>query len=243
MKQIGPNTFIGADPYLCMMAAELVIESNRREADRERKFRQLSPADKFLYLLNKRTQKPKRMGVSVDHTYFRFGQNTLISLFKTDKLSGVPDCNRFMCHVESIYIVDSARGLGLGRECVDMLTGIAEETGCVLELFCNPFVWSYDGISAYAFESFDQLWGVVCDEKWEILYHRDYQKELTKFFYQQAGFTNMCLYDEWVYARDKEEDLPFDQQFAYVPKTLSSEYRQQISRRLNYGECEFCNRV
>jgi len=243
VKQIGPNKFVGDDPYICMMAAEISLESSRRAAERDRKFKMLTPADKFLYLLSKRTTKPRRFGFLVDHSYFRFGSDTLISVLKTEKLSGVPDCNKFMCHLESIYVVDVARGSGVGSSCIATLTEIAEESGCALDLFCNPFVWSCDGRSAYALESFDDLWGVVFDERWDVLYHTDYQKELTKFFYSQAGFTNICLYDEWVYQRDKSEDLPFEQQFIYLPTNMKAEYRQQLEARLNKGVCEYCNRV
>ena len=243
MKQIGPNMFVGDDPYICMMAADISIENNRRAAESERKFKLLSPADKFLFLLSERTTKPRRFGCLIDHNYFRFSSDALISVFKTEKLTGVDDCNKFMCHLESIYVVDSARGTGLGRSCIAMLTEIAEESGCALELFCNPFVWSCDGRNANALESFDDLWGVVFDEGWDVLYHTDYQKELTKFFYSQSGFRNMCIYDEWVYRRDKSEDLPLEQQFVYLPSTIKAEYLQQLQSRLNKGECEYCNRI
>jgi len=91
-------------------------------------------------------------------------------------------------------------------------------------------------------ESFEQLWNVVFDDKWDVLYHRDTQYELTKFFYRRSGFVNMCLYDEWVYQRDKSEDLPFEQQFVYIPASLKPEYRQQLEMRLKNDGCEFCNR-
>ena len=242
MKQIGTNKFIGDDPYFCVLAAKMLRDQNRREIERENGRKRLPPADRFLHLLNERTTKPKKFGFIVDHSYFRFGDNTLISIFKTKELSGVPDCEKFICHLESIYVVDAARGEGCGTGCMRMLKDIAEESGCVIELFCNPFVWSRDGVSDYAVESFDQLWGVVSEPKWNVLYHTDSQKELTKMFYQRMGFVNMCIYGDWVYERDKSEDLPFEQQFAYLPSSLKAEYRQQISERLKNGACEFCCR-
>ena len=84
---------------------------------------------------------------------------------------------------------------------------------------------------------------MVFDDKWDVLYHRDSQHELTKVFYHSSGFVNMCLYDEWVYRRDKGEDLPFEQQFAYLPASLRPEYRKQIEWRLNKEGCEYCNRA
>jgi len=242
VKQIGPNIFVGDDPYTCLLAAEIANEGRRRRLQAEVNAKLLSPADRFLALLNERTTKPKRFGFLADHSYFRFGEHTLISVLKTKKLSGVPDCDQFMCHLESIYVVDAERGKGLGTACMDMITDIAEESGCVVDLFCNPYVWSRDGANKYAIESFEQLWGIVFDEKWDILYHKDSQKELTKFFYMRSGFMNMCLYDEWVYQRDKEEDLPFEQQFAFLPSTLRPEYKRQLESRLNREGCEFCNR-
>jgi hypothetical protein len=242
VRQIGPNIFVGDDPFFCMIASEIVQDQRRMELEREIRQKSLCPSDRFLSRLKEQTTKPKKFGFAVDHDYFRFGEDTLLSVFKTKGLSGVPDCDKFMCHLESIYVVDVARGSGCGTRCLDMLTAISEETGCVIDLFCNPFVWSCDGRNAYAMESFEQLWRVVFDPKWEVRYHKDSQSELTKFFYRRAGLVNMCLYDEWVYGRDKSEDLPFEQQFAYIPSSLKAEYRAQLDGRLKIGECEFCNR-
>ncbi len=242
MKQIGPSLFVGDDPYICFHAAQIQEDGRRRELDKQISRGLQHPSDRFFSLLNERTTKPKRFGFLIDHDYFRFEENTLISILKTDSLTGVPDCKKFMVHLESIYVVDMARGLGCGTRCMDMLTQIAEESGCVIDLFCNPFVWSGDGINHYAIESFEHLWDVVFDDGWDVLYHKDSQSELTKFFYRRSGFVNMCLYGEWVYQRSKSEDLPFEQQFAYLPSTLRPEYRKQINGRLNIEGCEFCNR-
>ena len=242
MKQVGPNTFIGDDPYWCSLAAELSNEARYRAIQRERDERLSSPSDKFFRLLSKQTTKPKRYGHLVDHPYFRYGDHTLISVCRRQRLSGVPDAKQFMVHLESLYVIDVSRGNGSGSSCMRMLMDIAEEAGCVIDLFCNPFSWSRDGLNAYAMESFDQLWHILFDEEWDILYHNDSQSELTKFFYQTNGMVNMCLYDEWVYGRDKKEDLPFEQQFVFLPSTLSSEFRQQLDERLKKDGCEMCNR-
>jgi GNAT superfamily N-acetyltransferase len=242
VKQVGPNKFVGDDPYFCQIAAEIAYESQRRRFNECLITKTLSPVDRFFSLLKERTKRPKRYGFLVGHNYFRFGEHTLISVQKTKNLSGVPDCNMFMCQLESIYVVDVARGQGCGTECIKMLSEIAEESGCVIELFCNPFGWSCDGKNMYAMESFEQLWNVVFDEKWDVVYDRDFQKELTKFFYERSGFVNICLYDQWVYERDKSEDLPFEQQFAYLPFSLKPEYRKQLDGRLKKEACEFCNR-
>lgn len=243
MRQIGPSLFVGDDPYICFQAAEIAEESRRRNLVEETKAKTELPSDRFFRLLNKRTTKPKRYGFLVDHPYFRFGDDTLISVHKSVELSGVPDCKKFMVHLESIYVVDVAQGSGSGTHCMDMLTEIAEQAGCVVFLFCKPFVWSCDGRNHYAMESFEQLWNVVYDEKWDVLYHRESQHELTAFFYRRSGFVNMCLYDKWVYRRDKSEDLPFEQQFAFLPSTLKPEYRQQLEKRLKIYGCEFCDRT
>jgi GNAT superfamily N-acetyltransferase len=243
MRQIGPSLFVGGDPYVCFLAAEIEEESRRRNLDRRIETNRQPPSDRFLSLLKERTTKPKRYGFIVDHSYYRFGDDTLISIYKPNGLAGVPDCKKFMVHLESVYVVDVARGSGSGTRCMDMLTEIAEQAGCVVFLFCKPFVWSCDGRNHYAMESFEQLWNVVFDDKWDVLYHRDSQHELTKVFYQRSGFVNMCLYDEWVYQRDKSEDLPFEQQFVYLPSTLRPEYRNQLEMRLKREGCEFCNRL
>ncbi len=243
MRQIGPNMFVGDDPYLCLLAAEFSQESERRRCLGKSGTTKPSPSDVFLTLLGERTTKPRRHGFMVNHDYFKFGEDTLIGIYKLGRLSGVADCGKFMCILGSIYVLDASRGKGSGTNCMNMLTEIAEKAGCVIGLFCRPYVLSCDGRNNYAMESFDQLWDAVSDPAWDVLYHRDSQKELTKAFYHRAGFVNMCLYDELVYKRDKSEDLPFDQQFAYLPSTLKVEYRRQLSERLKNGACEFCSRI
>lgn len=242
MRQIGPNLFVGDDPYFCRLAAELSHESERKRHNSLFESRKRSPSDIFFGLLNEKTTRPKRFGFVVDHDYFRFGDDTLISIYKVNGLTGVPDCDKFVCLLESIYVLDGSRGAGSGTTCMETLTDIAEKAGCLIGLFCNPFVWSRDGRNQYAIESFDELWQIVFDPCWEVLYHRDSQRELTKFFYTRSGFVNMCLYDEWVYNRNKSEDLPFEQQFAYLPSTLRPEYRKQVEGRLKKDGCDFCNR-
>jgi hypothetical protein len=52
----------------------------------------------------------------------------------------------------------------------------------------------------------------------------------------------MCLYDESVYGRPKDEDLSFESQFVYLPDSMDAAWRRQIEYRLNRDLCEFCNR-
>jgi GNAT superfamily N-acetyltransferase len=242
VKQIGPDLFVGDDPYVCGLAAEFSRQSKRKSLDRVYGPRKQSPCDTFFSLLNERTTKPKRFGFLVDHEYFKYGDDTLVGMKNVKGLTGVPDCDKFLCLLTSIYVLDGSRGLGRGTNCMAMLMDLAEAAGCVIGLFCNPFHWSCDGINHYAMDSFDRLWSVVFDPKWEVLYHRNDNRELAHLFYSRLGFVNMCLYDEWVYKRKKTDDLPFEHQFAYVPTSLRPEHRKQIEWRLNKEGCEYCNR-
>ena len=242
MKQIGPNLFVGEDPYWCQIAAGLSQETERKRIDRLIEFRNSSPSDRFFGLLNERTTRPKRFGFVVDHQYFRFGDDTLIEISRVKALTGVPDCDKFLCLLKSIYVLDASRGSRSGTACIEMLKEIAEKAGCVIGLFCNPFVWSCDGINDYAMESFDHLWEAVFDARWQVLYEKGIRRELAQFFYTRCGFVNLCLYDKWVFGRDKSEDLPFEEQFAYLPSTLLGKYREQIEGRLKKYGCDFCNR-
>jgi len=80
------------------------------------------------------------------------------------------------------------------------------------------------------------------EEEWPVIYLPEWDIDCLRFFYGTCGFQNMCLYDSWVFSRPREEDLPFDRQFAYLPQSIARPFRHQIESRLNPHLCKFCNR-
>lgn len=52
----------------------------------------------------------------------------------------------------------------------------------------------------------------------------------------------MFLDDSWFFSRPKEQDVPFDRQYAYLPKSMDPSLRRRIENRLNPDLCKSCNR-
>ena len=145
-------------------------------------------------------------------------------------------------HLQSIYVVDTARGRGEGRRSIEQIKQLADECGCGVSLFAKSFAFSRDGHLPFALQTFEELRKASLEEEWPIVYLPEWDIDCLRFFYEGCGFQNMCLYDSWVYNRPKEEDLPFDRHFAYLPKSMDPRWRSQIENRLNPELCRFCNR-
>lgn len=145
-------------------------------------------------------------------------------------------------HLQSLYVVDAARGKGEGRRSIEQIKKVADECGCGVTLFARSFAFSRGGNLPNALQTFEELRTASLEEQWPIVYLPEWDSECLRFFYEGCGFRNMCLYDSWIYNRPKEEDLPFDSQFAYLPASMDDRWRSQIEQRLNRNLCEFCNR-
>ena len=145
-----------------------------------------------------------------------------------------------MIFLQSLYVVDAARGNGEGKRAIEQIKQISEESGCCVALFARSFALSKEGYLPNAFLTFDELKKASLEEKWPVIYLHELD---CRFFYEGCGFQNICLYESWVYKRPKEQDLPFDSQFVYLPSTMDRECRGQLDNRLNRNMCEFCNRI
>lgn len=241
MKCIGVDQWAGVDPATAEMIAELDQWAKHSQRAEKERFERMPPSDKFLRLANDRFQKPKLFGIAPADSYWRIGDWTLAE-FRKISLHGAEDSDKFLIHLQSLYVVDIARGRGEGKRSIELIKQISDESGCGVTLFARSFAFSKEGHFPNAVQSFDELKKASLEEEWPIIYLPEWDIECLRFFYEGCGFRNMCLYDPWVFSRPKEEDLPFDRQFAYLPKSMGPALRRQIENRLNPNLCEFCNR-
>jgi len=241
MKSIGVNQWAGADPGLADIVNELQRQATRtRQAETDR-WNRMSPSDKFFCLANDRFQIPKLFGIAPVRGYWKIGDWTLAEI-NPMSLEDATGSRQFLVHLQSLYVVDAARGRGEGKGSIEQIKKLADECGCGVTLFAKSFALSRDGRLPNAVQTFEELRTASLEEQWPIIYLPEWDIDCLRFFYQGCGFQNMCLYDAWVYNRPKEEDLPFDRQFAYLPATMDPRWRRQIEHRLNRNLCEFCNR-
>tara|TARA_Y100000385_G_scaffold280540_1_gene331914 strand:- start:10 stop:738 length:729 start_codon:yes stop_codon:yes gene_type:complete len=242
MRQIGVNQFVGDHPAIIESLQEIHIEIDKHKQHEQDKFNKLTPVGKFFNLLNKIIKRPLKFGQNNNECeLYQYKEYTFMELEPVKELTGVPSCSEFMVDLNIIYTIDSQRSNGFGRQAMDILTKTCEKSGAVLVLFCNPFGIGKYG-QPYAIvepKEFVQNW---YDDDYETVYLPKYEADITKFFYRQRGMVNLCLYDDWVYDRDKEDDLPVDRQFAYLPENLEGKYKDQLEDRLNIELCKYCNR-
>ena len=238
MKRIGISQWSGVDDFLADTLTELDRKiTQSRKAEQERMSR-MAPSERFLMLAKQRFQKPKLYGIIPADDFFQI-DFTMIEIVKMD-LDDVKDAGQFMIFLQSLYVVDAARGNGEGKRAIEQIKQISEESGCCVALFARSFALSKEGYLPNAFLTFDELKKASLEEKWPVIYLHELD---CRFFYEGCGFQNICLYESWVYKRPKEQDLPFDSQFVYLPSTMDRECRGQLDNRLNRNMCEFCNRI
>jgi GNAT superfamily N-acetyltransferase len=145
-------------------------------------------------------------------------------------------------HLQSLYVVDAARGQGEGKRALEQIKQLAEECGCGVTLFAKSFAFGMDGERPNAVQTMQELMQAALEQVWPVIYQPEWDIECLRFFYQSSGLQNLCLYGPWVYGRPKEADLPFDRHFAYLPSSMDPQWISQIENRLNPDLCPFCNR-
>jgi hypothetical protein len=241
MKCIGVDQWTGVDPATAEMIAELRQWAKHSQKAEKERFERMPPSEKFLRLANDRFQKPKLFGIAPADGYWRIGDWTMAE-FRKIVLDDAEDSERFLIHLQSLYVVDSARGKGEGKRSIEQIKQIADECGCGVTLFAKSFAFSKEGHLPNALQTFEELRKASLEEEWPVIYLSEWDIECLRFFYEGCDFRNMCLYDSRVYSRPKEEDLPFESQFVYLPSSVDSTWLGRIGHRLNRNLCKFCNR-
>ncbi len=239
MKRIGTYQWCGIDDFLADELNDLDRKITQSKKAEQERVSQMPPSERFLMLAKQRFIKPKLYEIIPADDFFQIGNWTLVEIVKMN-LDDVKDAGQFMIFLQSLYVVDAARGNGEGKRAIEQIKQISEDTGCAVALFAKSFGFSRDGYLLNAFQTFEELKKYSLEEKWPVLYLHELD---CRFFYEQCGFHNLCLYESWVYKRPKEQDLPFDNQFVYLPSTMDRECRGQLDNRLNRNMCEFCNRI
>lgn len=241
MKSIGVNQWAGADPWLADIVSNLQRQAARAKKADEDRWSRMVPSEKFFRLAEDRFQNPRLFGIAPAKGFWQIGDWTLAEI-NPISLEDAADSRSFLVHLQSLYVVDMARGRGEGKRSIEQIKKIADECGCGVTLFARSFAFSRDGLLPHAVQTFDELKKAALEEEWPVVYLPEWDVECLRFFYEWCGFRNMCLYDAWVYSRPKEQDLPFDRQFVYLPASMDAAWRRQIEHRLNPNLCEFCNR-
>ena len=241
MKSIGVNLWAGGDPWFGEIVSDLEQRAARARQLESDRWKRMSPSDKFFKLANDRFENPKLFGIAPVKGYWQIGDWTLAEI-NPMSLEDASDSKSFLVHLQSLVVVDTARGKGEGKRSIEEIKKIADECGCGVTLFAKSFAFSRDGDLPFASQTFEEVRKASLEEKWPIIYLPEWDIECLRFFYEGCGFQNMCLYDPWVYNRPKEEDLPFDRHFVYLPKSMDPRWRSQIEYRLNPELCRFCNR-
>ena len=238
MKRIGTYQWCGIDDFLADELNDLDRKITQSKKAEQERISRMAPSERFLMLAKQRFQKPKLYGIIPADDFFQI-DFTMIEIVKMD-LDDVKDAGQFMIFLQSLYVVDAARGNGEGKRAIEQIKQISEESGCCVALFARSFAFSKEGYLPNAFQTFEELKKASLEEKWPVIYLHELD---CRFFYEGCGFQNICLYESWVYKRPKEQDLPFDSQFVYLPSTMDRECRGQLDNRLNRNMCEFCNRI
>ena len=241
MKSIGVNQWTGVDPIIAETLSGLEKWFTQSKKAEQEKLNRMSPAEKFLRFANERFQQAKLFGIAPVQGYWQIGRWTLAEIRRIS-LNDAGESGNFLIHLQSLYVVDASRGRGEGKRSIEAIKKLADECGCGVTLFAQSFAFSRDGHLPYAMQTFEELRQAALEEEWPVISLPEWDIDCLRFFYEGCGFRNMCLYDSWVYNRSKEEDLPFDRQFVYLPSSMNPAWRRQIEHRLNSALCEFCNR-
>lgn len=236
MKQLGPNLWHGEhDLIRAMWKNQEWLQSKRRQQEEE--LRGLDPSERYWRIIREEWKRPwkYRDGRYCSfHNTFRLREQGL-AVFRSveqDSFPDVEECNRFLIQLVSLYIVDSERGKGIGRDILNDLKEVAERTGCGVILFVAPFGYDSGNETVMGMRTWEELEQAAIFEEREILYYKKSAYGSVRTFYEDAGFTHMRL-DGPKSSPESHREIE-DYHFAYLPNSLEHRYRDRLKDRLNF---------
>jgi len=239
MKQVGVDIWSGLDPYT--LAAFRSMQSwKREEAAKEKKdLEGLAPCDRFRYLARKKMKQPMRLQWP---NFYTLG-DSLIEMHPVAKGCFTDlDCGeKFVWHLRSIYTVDTCRQNGAGKNVLQAIKELAEQSGAIVILFVSKFALRKPG-EVYGYSAFSNMKELVkasLIDEYEVVYFHDWENEHLEKFYIDQGFQNACLANDCSIHGDMSGEH-WNEHFIYVPSTVEADHLHQIQHRLNPRLCEFC---
>jgi len=237
MKQIGVNQYVGEHPGIIEGCLDYLAICEGTRKKQEEAFKRKTPVQRFFHLADDELIKPLWHGVSTQHDFWRIGDNTLVELCENKYLPDVQESSKFIVHLHTLHVVDTARGNGVGLASMKKLMDIAERAGCIITLCARSFGVAPAGEELpYAVQSFEEMWERTSVDMWETVELPHFESDAVKFFYQRCGFQRICGCTE-----EDEPDDPRSNYFAYVPDSVEPEHKARVSQRLNIELCEFCS--
>jgi GNAT superfamily N-acetyltransferase len=241
VRQIGVNQFVGEHPAIVEAMNEISMEIEKSKKHQQELFNKMTPANRFFHLLKEKLEKPRIWTVDIAHPFWKFEDDTLLEIFPDEELPDIENATDFIVHLNLLYVCDLARGKGQGRRAMELLKQTAEESGSVLTLVASPFGFAPNGsTNPFSRNTWEELWSIISDEDWTIVYLPEVEKELMTFFYKTSGLTNICLAKETDVDDDGHPNREAKNHFCYLPSTLKQKHKDKLAYRLNIDLCSFC---
>ena len=156
MRCIGVNQWAGGEAWLAEAAHDLEQQASRARKAEQDRWQRRAPSDKFFQLAQERFKAAKLYGIAPVQNYWQIGDWTLAEI-NPMTLHGAADSSKFLVHLQSLYVVDAARGQGEGKRALEQIKQLAEECGCGVTLFAKSFAFGMDGERPNAVQTMQEL--------------------------------------------------------------------------------------
>jgi GNAT superfamily N-acetyltransferase len=237
MKQLGPTLWHGEhDLIRAMWKNQDILESQRIKKEAE--LIGLDPSDKYWRIIRDEWKRPWRYRegrYGSFHNFFRLREYGLAVLQPVDQetFPDIDECNRFLIQLKSLYIVDSKRGKGIGREILNDMKAVSDRSGCGIILYVAPFGFDAGNETVMGMRNWEELEKAAVFEERDILYYSKKAYGSVATFYEDSGFIHMRLDSPKSSPESKKEIRDFH--FAYLPGSLEKRYRDRLKDRLNFA--------
>ena len=148
------------------------------------------------------------------------------------------DCelsHNYLWYLNKFYVRNDLRMKGIGTRFLNQLKSWADNAGIIFCFLAHGYGFSkIEGQGPYYLDKIADIIDCFYDDK--IVDADRENHDLLRFFYQNGGFQNGCIYDD-----NFRNDHPISDQFFYIGKNVDHKYKQEIRYRLgNETNCEYC---